>query len=193
MKIVLICNTQYASNMSFPKDMSVEIKKKLTSLNSKGVEDSKILKYNVKNIYCPNYISCIETAKYLSEYSSAKISLSGQLNDCRIGDHKNQSAGTLAFFQEKNMSFKFEGGESLNECGDRLYSFIKLIKEDCAIIIPRKVLVSYLTRFYNVEFNENDRLILTKDGEVVIDGSEFDLKVFELTIENNRKNIVKEI
>ncbi len=196
MKIIyLICNNLLTNNITYDLDLDIEKKKEVRPLSSDGVKASiKLSIGEVEHIFSSTYASCIETAKYIAEKKDLDIFVINNLNDCKVGDLKNQSIKTLAYFQEKNLDYKQDGGESINECAFRINSVIEKIKQydgDSVVFLPRRALFSYLTKYTEHGLNLDDRLVLLKDDEVIMESTSDDLEIFKLIIDGNKTDIVK--
>ncbi len=189
MTLYLITNNLLSNNVSFDRDLNIERKKEIRPLSSEGVKASlKINLGEIENIYSSSYTSCIETAKYVCEKKNKNVFITEDLNDCMVGDLKNQSIKMLSFFQEHDYDFKQPGGESLNECQNRISKSIDKIRENCdsaAVFLPRRALLSYLLKYTNQGFNLDDRLVLTFNDEVLMENTEEDIEMFKIIFDGD--------
>lgn len=196
MSIYLISNNLLSANIKYNLDMNIEEKKSLRTISVEGSKlSNKININNIENIYSSKYISSIETAKYLAEKNNIDIVLKEELSDCLIGNLKNQSLKMLSYFQEHDFDYKLPQGESLKECGIRIENIvndIKLENENAVVFMPRRAIFSYLAMHCDTGFNLDERLVLTKNDEIIMDASEASIEVFKLTFDGENLSIKKE-
>ncbi len=195
MTIYLISNNLLSNNVAFDLDFDIERKKEVRPLSSAGVKASvKINIGKIEKIYSSTYVSSIETAKYLAEKKDLNVFITEELNDCLVGNLKNQSIKMLSFFQEHDFDFKQPGGESLNECQKRINKVIEKIRfseDDAAIFLPRRALLSYLIKYTAHGFNLDDRLVLLNNDEVIMENTEDDIEIFKLVFDGEDVEIFK--
>ncbi len=193
MRIYLIANNLLFSNLIFDENFTMEEKMAIRPLNTMGRKNKEILNLkNISRIYSANQVSCIENATYLAEKENIEVLITNKLNDCKVGNLKNQSIKMLSYFQEHDFNFKQPGGESLNECSARIARMINYIgktNEDTAVFLPRRAILSYLLKHTKQGFNLDDRLVLLNDDEVLMENTEEDMEIFELINEHNKIKI----
>ncbi len=184
----LISNNLLSDNIIFESDMDIETRKVLRPLSYEGVKNSVKLKFDeIECIYSSTYSSCIESAKYLSEKKKIDININSKLDDLKIGE-TNKTLKTISFFQEKNFDFKNNGGESLNECADRIESFInEEVPENSVVFLPRRALFSYVLKHSAYGYNLDERLVLSIDDEVVMEFVEDDMEIFKVSDDENHE------
>ncbi len=191
--LYLINNNLLSNNVSFDRDLNIERKKEVRPLSSDGVKLAlKINIGEIDNIYSSSYTSCVETAKFVAEKKNKNVFITEDLNDCLVGDLKNQSLKMLSFFQEHDYDFKQPGGESLNQCQNRISKAIEKIKDNCdsaAVFLPRRALFSYLIKYTTQGFNLDDRLVLTFNDEVLMENTEEDIEVFKVIFDGDEVEI----
>ncbi len=184
MTIYLICNNLLSNNIIFDRDLDLEKKKEIRPLSIDGVKKSvKIKLKNVSAIYSSTYVSCLETAKYLSEKNNVDILITDEFNDCKVGDLKRQSIKMLSYMQEHDFNFKQPGGETLNECClriDRSIEKVKRKKVTSAVFIPRRAMLAYLLKYTKQDFNLDERLVLFQGDNVIMENTEDDIEIIKL-------------
>ncbi len=189
MKIVLISNNELATNCYFEDESSIENKKKYRPLSIVGeklagrLAKEEILS-DVERIYSDNSNAALSSAKYLADKLNQDIIVNKKIYDCKIGDLKGKTIKMLSYFQEHDFSFKLVGGESLNECGTRIASFIrKAIDEgydSIAVYLPKRCIMAFLLSHTETGYNLDERLILSYNDEVIMGNTDEQVDTFIL-------------
>ena len=186
MNVYLICNNMLSDSINYDNILNIEDKKTLRPLSIEGVKFSKkINNIKVDKIVSSTYISCIESAKYLSEKLNINIELNKKLYDCKIGEIEKQSIKMLSYFQEHDFDYKLVGGESINECSKRVENVIDASTsndENVALFLPRKAILCYLTKICEVGYNLDEKLVLTFNDEIIMEPIEKDIEVIKLSL-----------
>ncbi len=184
MILYLVSNNTLSNHVTYGKDVSIERKMELRPLSTDGVKSAVKLEIKyISNIYSSTQFSCIESAKYLAEKNDLDVRFLEDLYDCKVGDLKNQSIKTLSFFQEQDFDYKMDGGESLNECGNRVNDLLSRIidsNENAAVFLPRRALMCFLLKYTNHGFNLDDRLVLLDNEEVILESNESGMDVIKM-------------
>jgi broad specificity phosphatase PhoE len=200
MRIVLISNNELSTNCYFEDEPNIETKKKLRPLNIEGEVLAKKLSKeelfeDIERIYADASSGSISSAKYLAERLNQDIIVNKRLYDCKIGDLKGKTIKMLSYFQEHDFTFKLPGGESLQECGNRIVSFIRSVinegYENVAVYLPKRCMMAYLMNHTETGYNLDERLILTYKDEVILGNSDEKVDVFIVEYHNKEVNNIK--
>ncbi len=195
MIVYLISNNLLADNIEYDKDLGLEAKKKIRPLSIEGVKASLKIDINeITSIYSSSYVSSIETARSFSSKKNIDMFITSDLNDCKAGDLKKQSIKMLSFFQEHDFDFKQPGGESINECQNRIRKTIKLIEkfsDSAAIFLPRRAMFCYLTKYTDYGFNLEDRMVLLKNDKVIMESNPEDIEIYRLEYKRSEVLVTK--
>ena len=195
MYIYLISNNALSNNLVFDNKLDIETKKQFRPLTVEGTELSQnLILTEFESLYCSYDLSSIETSKFLANKKNVPINLDENLSDCAIGDLKKQSLKMLSYFQEHDFDYKLEGGESLNDCGNRIDNFINKIrknKENAAIVLPRRALFSYLLKYTDQGFNLDERLVLMLDDEVLMESVCDGIEIFKISSADDGVQVIK--
>ena len=185
--IYLICNNELSTNLKINYNENLETKRGKRILNVEGVENSKLIAEmdclkNVQMVLTSNYVSAIESSRYLADKLNLEIEITKILAERKIGD-LNTNASLFRQMQEHNFNYKLNNGESLNECKNRLLKIINKLKDcqkEIAIFTHHVAIISLLSEYCEKGYLENV-LNLAKE---IIDGSKNSFDIFKLEFSN---------
>ncbi len=131
---------------------------------------------NIDAVYSSNYVRSLETAKYIALENNTIINVDDRLNERKIGDMGDMEWREFYRLQMKDFDFKLSGGESLNQTKKRMVEAMKNILmfetgNRVAVISHSTALTCLLSAWCEMGKNYNDEIILSYDGESIIDGS----------------------
>lgn len=131
---------------------------------------------NIDAVYSSNYVRSLETAKYIALENNTIINVDDRLNERKIGDMGDMEWREFYRLQMKDFDFKLSGGESLNQTKKRMVEAMKNILmfetgNRVAIISHSTALTCLLSAWCEMGKNYNDEIILSYNGESIIDGS----------------------
>lgn len=127
--------------------------------NAKKLCDIEELK-NIDSIYASDSYRAIGTAKYLAEKNNINLKLDERINERILGCSKvSELPDNFSQNSFNDKDLKFNNGESLNEVDNRFLSFLEEIlngkEEKIVLVIHGMILMSYLQKICNFEFNGN--------------------------------------
>ena len=202
MKVILIANNLLSTSCYFEDEDSIEIKKKLRPLSIKGEELAKKLSKleclsDVEKIYSDASSSSISSAKYLAESKDMDIYVNKKLYDCKVGNLNGKTVKMLSYFQEHDFKFKLDGGESLQDCGMRIsYVMSKIVKDgldNVVVFLPKRCIMAYLINHADTEFNLDERLIITYNGEIILGNDDEDIDIFEIEFKESKLEDIRRV
>lgn len=131
---------------------------------------------NIDAVYSSNYVRSLETAKYIALENNTIINVDDRLNERKIGDMGDMECREFYRLQMKDFDFKLSGGESLNQTKKRMVEAMKNILmfetgNRVAVISHSTALTCLLSAWCEMGKNYNDEIILSYNGESIIDGS----------------------
>ncbi len=131
---------------------------------------------NIDAVYSSNYVRSLETAKYIALENNIIINVDDRLNERKIGDMGDMEWREFYRLQMKDFDFKLSGGESLNQTKKRMVEAMKNILmfetgNRVAVISHSTALTCLLSAWCEMGKNYNDEIILSYNGESIIDGS----------------------
>ena len=131
MRIYLISNNLLLDGLSYDGASNLELIRMLRPLSQNGEKAiSKITNLkelqNVEKIYSSYYSSALSSAKYLSDQLELSINMDEMLNDCRVGTLGSKNMKMVKGLQDHEFTYKLPMGESLNDVGNRLNSFVSI-------------------------------------------------------------------
>lgn len=131
---------------------------------------------NIDAVYSSNYVRSLETAKYIALENNTIINVDDRLNERKIGDMGDMEWREFYRLQMKDFDFKLSGGESLNQTKKRMVEAMKNILmfetgNRVAVISHSTALTCLLSAWCEMGKNYNDEIILSYNGESIIDGS----------------------
>lgn len=185
--IYLICNNELSTNLKINYNENLELKREKRTLNIEGVENSKLIANldclkNVQMILASNYVSAIESSRYLADKLSLDIEVTKILAERKIGD-LNTNASLFREMQEHNFNYKLNNGESLNECKNRLLKIINKIKnldKEIAVFTHHVAIISLLSEYCEKGYNLDNHIILNYNDQPIIDGTKNSFDIFKL-------------
>ena len=134
-------------------------------LSSLGEEKAKKLcdieeLKKIDSIYASDSYRAIGTAKYLAEKNNINLKLDERINERILGCSKvSELPDNFSQNSFNDKDLKFNNGESLNEVDNRFLSFLEEIlngkEEKIVLVIHGMILMSYLQKICNFEFNGN--------------------------------------
>ncbi len=196
-KIYFIINQLFLKeNMLYKKELSEEEKKEKTLLSRKGEQmASKLAKAEKLNevsaIYSSNYLSAMESARFLSEEKHLGICVDERLKERKVGILGNNNERFLKETQEHDFDYKLHNGESLNMVQTRMKECLKEIlrkheNETIAIFTHDFAVKSLLCLWCDIGYNLENQLILTRQEEVMMDGGYHPFRMFCLEFEQGK-------
>ena len=190
MKVYLLSNNLVLDGIAYESNDSLEQKRQCRPLSVEGeLLAKKISKdISINNIYSSNYASALATAKYFAEKNNCIININSALNDSKIGKIERHNIKMLRFMQERNFDFKYESGESLNETNKRVSkvftNILKDIENDTLIVTHKRAMLALLLNFCEKGYNLDDRLILSYNEKVILDDTDTEFDLVEITFEH---------
>lgn len=192
MKIYLISNNSLLDGINYENGTPLDIVRIIRPLSNEGEDNAKKISNNkelesVGKIYSSFHSSSLGTSKYLSEKLDLKINLNNSLNDCKVGNLENKNMKMVKGLQDHDFDYKLNGGESLNDVGERINKEInKLLNEniDIALFTHKRAILGYLLKYCKVGYNLDDSLILEFNKKVVYDDTDSLYDIYELSFIN---------
>ncbi|MBR1413330.1 MAG: histidine phosphatase family protein [Bacilli bacterium] len=198
--IYLICNNDLSNNLKINYNDDIENKREKRILSVDGIENSKTIAdlkclENVEMILSSNYVSAMETSRYLANKLNLDIEVTKIFGERKVGT-LNENMSLFREMQEHNFDYKLENGESLNDCRYRLLKMINKLKEcgkDVAIFTHHVAIISLLSLYCEKGFNLDNRLILNYNDNPIIDGTRTNFDVFKIDYENGQVTNIERI
>ena len=200
-KVYLISNNCFMDDLIVYKDfMSVENKRRYRPLTTEGEKEAlKIVKKigNIDSVFVSSYFSTIDSAKYTIEKNNVDLIVDKRFDDRKLGELKDNTLN-LRNLQEHDFSYKLKDGESLNDVQNRMKSALKEIimnrdGENIAIYTHNISITSLLSIWCKKDFNVDDKLMLSYNDNIIIDGLYSDSLVVELLFKNEKITDIKRI
>lgn len=200
-KVYLISNNCFMDDLIVYKDfMSVENKRRYRPLTTEGEKEAlKIVKKigNIDSVFASSYFSTIDSAKYTIEKNNIDLIVDKRFDDRKLGELKDNTLN-LRNLQEHDFSYKLKDGESLNDVKNRMKSALKEIimnrdGENIAIYTHNISITSLLSIWCEKDFNVDDKLMLSYNDNIIIDGLYSDSLVVELLFKNEKITDIKRI
>lgn len=200
-KVYLISNNCFMDDLIVYKDfMSVENKRRYRPLTTEGEKEAlKIVKKigNIDSVFASSYFSTIDSAKYTIEKNNVDLIVDKRFDDRKLGELKDNTLN-LRNLQEHDFSYKLKDGESLNDVQNRMKSALKEIimnrdGENIAIYTHNISITSLLSIWCKKDFNVDDKLMLSYNDNIIIDGLYSDSLVVELLFKNEKITDIKRI
>ena len=131
---------------------------------------------NIDAVYSSSYVRSLETAKYIALENNTIINIDDRLNERKIGDMGDMDWREFYRLQMKDFDFKLSGGESINQVKKRMVAAMKNILmfetgNRVAVVSHRTALTCLLSAWCETGRNYNGEIILSYNGESIIDGS----------------------
>ncbi len=131
---------------------------------------------NIDAVYSSSYVRSLETAKYIALENNTIINIDDRLNERKIGDMGDMDWREFYRLQMKDFDFKLSGGESINQVKKRMVAAMKNILmfetgNRVAVVSHSTALTCLLSAWCETGRNYNDEIILSYNGESIIDGS----------------------
>jgi len=193
MKMYLVCNNLLLDGLSYDNTSNLENIRMIRPLSIDGelvgkkISENKIFE-NIQKIYTSFQSSALSTAKYLSNKLDLSINMDNRLNDCKVGSLGSKNMKMVKGLQDHDFNYKLPMGESLNEVGNRLDSFINEMmrkNEDCVIFSHKRTILGFMLKHANVGYNLDDNLILEYNEKLIYDDTDIEYDIYELVIDNN--------
>ena len=131
---------------------------------------------NIDAVYSSSYVRSLETAKYIALENNTIINIDDRLNERKIGDMGDMDWREFYRLQMKDFDFKLSGGESINQVKKRMIAAMKNILmfetgNRVAVVSHSTALTCLLSAWCETGRNYNGEIILSYNGESIIDGS----------------------
>lgn len=131
---------------------------------------------NIDAVYSSSYVRSLETAKYIALENNTIINIDDRLNERKIGDMGDMDWREFYRLQMKDFDFKLSGGESINQVKKRMVAAMKNILmfetgNRVAVVSHSAALTCLLSAWCETGRNYNGEIILSYNGESIIDGS----------------------
>lgn len=131
---------------------------------------------NIDAVYSSSYVRSLETAKYIALENNTIINIDDRLNERKIGDMGDMDWREFYRLQIKDFDFKLSGGESINQVKKRMVAAMKNILmfetgNRVAVVSHSTALTCLLSAWCETGRNYNGEIILSYNGESIIDGS----------------------
>ncbi len=190
MEVYFICNNLFENNLSYINRQDIEIKKMTRPLSIEGESIAKNIAVldelsNVDSIYSSMYASSLSSAKYLANRLDKVTIVYEDLNDCKVGNLGSKSLKMVKFMQNHDFSIKLNGGESLEEVGDRMENIIDKIlsvqDNKVAIYTHKRAMLGFLIKYASTGYNLDDDLIVEYNDKVVYNETDKDADIVKVT------------
>jgi 2,3-bisphosphoglycerate-dependent phosphoglycerate mutase len=169
------------SNIKFISNNNSNIVKNEMSILSVSGEKKaeKLSKHpelqNIDAVYSSNYVRALGTAKYIALENNTIINVDDRLNERRIGQMGDMEWKEFNRLQTKDLDFKLSGGESLNETKKRIVESVKNILmfetgNRVAVVGHSTAFTCLMSAWCEVGHNYDDEIILSYNGETIVDG-----------------------
>ncbi|MBE6160962.1 MAG: histidine phosphatase family protein [Firmicutes bacterium] len=192
--LYLIANNCFIDDLIIYKNfVDEEKKKKNRPLTTEGEKEAlKIVKKigNIDSVFSSTYYSAIDSAKYTIEKNDTDLIVDANFDDRKLGILKDTSIN-LRNLQEHDFTYKLENGESLDDVKKRMRESIKEILnnregENIAIYTHNIPMISLLSIWCNKDFNMDEKLMLTYEDNVIIDGLHNKSLIIKLIFEKDK-------
>lgn len=201
--IYLVSNNCFLNNLIIYKDfINLDEKRKYRPLTVEGekvalsITNKKILQ-NIDAMYSSTFLSSIDTAKYLLEKNNIDLIIDKRFDDRKVGNLPDSSLN-LRNLQEHDFSYKLVNGESIDDVKDRMKSAIKEIlnnhgDENIVIFTHNIPITALLSIWCEKGFNYEEKLMLSYNEEVIIDGLHSNSNIIKLTFNSDKLQVIKRI
>lgn len=192
MKLYLVSNNSLCDNLKYDFNTDLEKLRMIRPLSVQGEEAAlKISKMpilkDVDKIYSSFFSSAIATAKYLKDELNLELNLSEELNDCKVGYLGSKSMSMLKGMQDREFTYKLNGGESLVDIGLRLDNFIKKLNvNSCVLFTHKRIILGYLLKYCKFDYNLDENLIVLYHDQVIYEDSDSLYDIYEIELEDNK-------
>lgn len=201
--IYLISNNCFMTDNLVYKDyLELDDKRKNRPLTVNGEKVALTIakKKNLQNIeiiYSSSFFSSVNTSKYLSDKLNLDLIIDKRLDDKIVGDIPNRKIN-LRNLQENDFDYKLIGGESINDVKTRMTAITKEVLKNhenssVALFTHNIPIISLLSIWCEKGFNYEDKLILSYEEEVIIDGLKNDYNMIELTFDKENLKEIRRI
>ena len=201
-KVYLIANNGFLNDSLIYKDyIDFDTKRKYRPLTVEGEKSAitmakKKIFQNIDAMYSSTFFSSIDTAKYILEKNKNELIIDKRFDDRKVGNLTDPSLN-LRNLQEHDFSYKLPNGESIDNVKNRTKSALKEIitdheGENIAIFTHNIPIVALLSIWCEKGFNYEEKLMLSYDEKIIIDGLHTDNNIIELVFEKeDLKNITR--
>ena len=201
-RIFFITNNALLKNrINYKKELSEENEKERKPLSVQGEKIARELLtipslLETKVIYSSNYISMINSAKYLCEKLGIPLNIDERLKERKVGILNENNEKFLKEMQEHDFDYKLHNGESLNQVKERMKEVLKEIlkkhsEETITIYTHDIALESLFSIWCEKGFNLENQLILNFKDNVIIDGAFHPIRIFYLEFDEMKLKIME--
>ncbi len=192
MKLYLISNNALFNNLNYNYDTPLDPIRALRPLSIEGervaqkIAEEKCFN-NIESIYSSTFSSAISTSKYLSQKLDLEVYLDSKLNDVKVGILGTKSMPMLKGIQEREFTYKLEGGESLIEASNRMDFIIKGLAnkgKEPAIFTHKRAILAFLLKYTKIDYNLDDNLVLIYNDNIIYDDNDDLYNIYEIEINN---------
>lgn len=142
-------------------------------------------------IYSSNYIRAIGTAKYIADKNNKVINVLSGLGERKIGLIKPDTPCNYFEMQNKNLDYKLDDGESINDVKLRMKECVNQIinnnkNKKIAIISHGTAIASYLLNYCDVsvtDYKSKKRKIIF-NNQIVFEGVVVPTSMFKLVFDD---------
>ncbi len=199
MKLYLISNNALFNNLNYNYDTPLDPIRALRPLSIEGERVAQKIaeeKYfnNIESIYSSTFSSAISTSKYLSQKLDLEVYLDSKLNDVKVGTLGTKSMPMLKGIQEREFTYKLEGGESLIEVSNRMDFIIKELAnkgKETAIFTHKRAILAFLLKYTKIDYNLDDNLVLIYNDNIIYDDNDDLYNIYEIEINNEEITNIK--
>lgn len=165
-------------NVSMHDDWQLANEKAFLSVSGERRAEALSKKEELQNldaVYSSNYSRALQTAKYIALENNTIINVDDRLNERRIGNLGDMEINEFHKSQAKDFDFKLSGGESLSQTKKRMTEAMKNIlmfesENRVAVVTHSTALTCLLSAWCESGRNYDDEIILSYNGETIIDG-----------------------
>lgn len=191
--VYFLRHSQYNRFNYYDVDDTFLIKNERQILTCKGeklankVSDNEELK-NIDVVFSSHYVRALSTAKYVASKNNIDINVSDKLGE-RIHGNVNEDYEEFEKKQLLDFDYKVINGESLNDVKKRMSEYLKTIlkiyegKRIC-IVTHSACLIALFSAWCNKEYNCDEELMLSYQGNVIINGYSNDCDLYKVTFED---------
>ena len=146
-------------------------------------------------VYSSNHAKTIGTAKYMASLNHTVIQVDSRLNERKIGMIDGIEMKEFYRKQAKDWDYRLARGESLNDAKKRIVAAIKNILmfetgNRVAVVSHSTIITCLLSAWCEMGYNFSDEVILSYNGETIVDGHNNIPMILEVTFDGtNVKNI----
>lgn len=198
-EVYFLKHSQYNRFNYYDVDDTFLIKNERQILTCKGEKladevSNKEELQNIDVVFSSHYVRALSTAKYVASKNNIDINVSDKLGE-RIYGNVNEDYEKFEKKQLLDFDYKVINGESLNDVKKRMTDYLKTIlkiyegKRIC-IVTHSACLIALFSAWCNKEYNCDEELMLSYQGNVIINEYIKDCELFKVTFDNlNVKNI----